>query len=134
MAGDYRSSSGSPSAGSVNIEKAENAFHDLSRQLTQGTIVDDAEKGGEGADARTLAKSGTAQDLEKGASDAESPFDLREFLTSSNDANESAGIKHKRVGVVWEEFHVDVLGGSNFKVSLNVFRNHHVHLFVESGK
>ena len=57
-----------------------------------------------------------AKDIEKGVSDSERPFDLREYLTSSNDANERAGIKHKHVGVTWEDFHVDVFGGSNFKV------------------
>jgi|SRR6266850_1546952 len=92
-------------ASSVNIEQAENAFHELSRQLSQGTFVDDREQG-----------AATAKDIEKGVSDSERPFDLREYLTSSNDANERAGIKHKHVGVTWEDFHVDVFGGSNFKV------------------
>jgi ATP-binding cassette subfamily G (WHITE) protein 2 (SNQ2) len=110
MDGVHRSSSSSPTAGSVNIKRAENSFHELSRQLTQGTVVDDKEHGAEDARART-------KDVEKGAFDPEQPFDLREYLTSSNDANERAGIKHKHVGVFWDDFHVDVLGGSDFKVS-----------------
>lgn len=46
----------------------------------------------------------------------EEPFDLREYLTSSNDKNQAAGIKHKKVTVVWEDLQVDVFGGINHKV------------------
>jgi ATP-binding cassette subfamily G (WHITE) protein 2 (SNQ2) len=115
MEGVHRSS---PTAGSVNVERAENSFHELSRQLTQGTAVDDEEHGAE--DTRVRPK-----DLEKGALDLEQPFDLREYLTSSNDANESAGIKHKHVGVLWDDFHVDVVGSSDFKVSPKVSQTRH---------
>jgi hypothetical protein len=115
MDGVHRSSS--PTAGSVNVERAENSFHELSRQLTQGTAVDE-EHGAEDTRVRTSI----AKDVEKGAFDLEQPFDLREYLTSSNDANESAGIKHKHVGVLWDDFHVDVVGSSDFKVSPKVSR------------
>jgi ATP-binding cassette subfamily G (WHITE) protein 2 (SNQ2) len=111
MEGVQHLSSPPSAASSVNVEQAENAFHELSRQLSQGTFVNDREQG--------TAMEGKAKDLEKGVSDSEEPFDLRDYLTSSNDANERAGIKHKHVGVIWQDFHVDVLGGSNFKVSWN---------------
>lgn len=115
MGGAQRSSSSTPITGhgSVNIESAENSFNELSRQLTQGTVVDDREHD---SHVPTSIGKRTTRDLEKGEADQEEPFDLREYLTSSNDANERAGIKHKHVGVVWEDFHVDVLGGSDFKV------------------
>jgi hypothetical protein len=106
----HLSSSTSAAASSVNIEQAENAFHELSRQLSQGTFVNDKER-----DA-AATRDRTSKDIEKGVFDSEQPFDLREYLTSSNDANERASIKHKHVGVIWEDFHVDVLGGTNFKV------------------
>lgn len=114
-----RSSSSSPTMdhGGVNIEKAENSFNELSRQLTQGTVVDDRDHGDETRVPTSIGKRPT-EDVEKGGVDQEQPFDLREYLSSSNDANERAGIKHKHVGVVWENFHVDVLGGSDFKVSV----------------
>jgi ATP-binding cassette subfamily G (WHITE) protein 2 (SNQ2) len=121
MGGAQRSSSSSPSTGhgGVNIEKAENSFNELSRQLTQGTVVDDKDQE-HGGDSRVIPVSQrTTKDIEKGEVDPEQPFDLREYLSSSNDANERAGIKHKHVGVVWEDFHVDVLGGSDFKVGVN---------------
>lgn len=121
----HLSSSSSAAANSVNIEQAENAFHELSRQLSQGTFVNEQDRVAAGSRARTSIDSRTAKDLEKGVSNSEQPFDLREYLTSSNDANEKAGIKHKHVGVIWEDFHVDVLGGSNFKVSWNVLTHHH---------
>ena len=114
MEGVHRSTSSLPTAGSVNIKRAETSFNELSRQLTQGTVVDDNEQGVGDSSAVDGRK---ARDVEKGALDLERPFDLREFLSSSNDANERAGIKHKHVGVLWDGFHVDVLGGSDFKVS-----------------
>ena len=55
-------------------------------------------------------------DLEKGRDHRET-FDLREYLTSSNDANSAAGIKHKHVGVTWEELEVSGIGGEENKVS-----------------
>jgi ATP-binding cassette subfamily G (WHITE) protein 2 (SNQ2) len=113
MEAAHRSSSSLPTAGSVNIERAETSFHELSRQLTQGTVVDDKEQAVGDSHA---TGSGKTRDVEKGALDAEQPFDLREYLTSSNDANERAGIKHKHVGVLWDDFHVDVVGSSDFKV------------------
>lgn len=117
MGGAQRSSSSSPTEGhgGVNIEKAETSFNELSRQLTQGTVVDD-DRGHEDTQVPSSIGKRMTQDLEKGRADLEQPFDLREYLSSSNDANERAGIKHKHVGVVWEDFHVDVLGGSDFKV------------------
>ena len=118
MGGAQRSSSSSPTTGhgGVNIEKAENSFNELSRQLTQGTVVDDNEH--EDSRVPTAVGNRMTRDLEKADVDLEQPFDLREYLTSSNDANERAGIKHKHVGVAWEDFHVDVLGGSDFKVGV----------------
>ena len=56
-------------------------------------------------------------DLEKGRDeDRQETFDLREYLTSSNDANSAAGIKHKHVGVTWEDLEVSGIGGGDNKV------------------
>jgi ATP-binding cassette subfamily G (WHITE) protein 2 (SNQ2) len=56
-------------------------------------------------------------DLEKGPDvDRQETFDLREYLTSSNDANSAAGIKHKHVGVTWEDLEVSGIGGEENKV------------------
>lgn len=112
MGDAHRSSSSLPNAGSVNVEQAETSFHDLSRQLSQGSTVGGQDRGPQNQPRGD--KKGN--DLEKASLALEQPFDLREYLTSSNEENQRAGIKHKHVGVVWEDFHVDVLGGLNSKV------------------
>ena len=60
-------------------------------------------------------------DLEKGYDeDRQETFDLREYLTSSNDAKSAAGIKHKHVGVTWEDLEVLGIGGGDNKVRRRV--------------
>jgi ATP-binding cassette subfamily G (WHITE) protein 2 (SNQ2) len=57
------------------------------------------------------------EDLEKGdVGPAEKPFDLRDYLSSANDAGSQAGIKHKHVGVTWEDLEVVGFGGVGTKV------------------
>ncbi|KAG8930788.1 hypothetical protein FRC02_003660 [Tulasnella sp. 418] len=55
--------------------------------------------------AKSISQGG---DLEKGADDEEEPFDLRAYLQQSNDASDAAGIKHKHVGVTWDDMRVEV--------------------------
>jgi hypothetical protein len=75
-----------PDAHHVDIAQAEQEFNELSRQLTIRSEV-----------VQSLTDStATAHDVEKGAAlEQQERFDLREYLTSSNDANQEAGIKHK---------------------------------------
>ncbi|KAJ3718556.1 ABC-2 type transporter-domain-containing protein [Lentinula raphanica] len=100
----------------VDVSSAERQFNELSRQLSRQYSIKKS----------TLATASveTAQvnDIEKGAEEEES-FDLREYLTSSNDANQQAGIQHKRVGVTWEDLQVDVIGGDNSKFFIRTFAN-----------
>ena len=66
------------------VTRAEEEFHALERQLTSHS--------------RKSVKKVTTNDsadVEKAPVDDEDRFDLREYLTSSNDANQAAGIKHK---------------------------------------
>lgn len=59
----------------------------------------------------------SSTDLEKGQDgNRQGDFDLREYLTSSNDANAAAGIRHKHVGVTWEDLEVLGIGGEENKV------------------
>ncbi len=83
-------------------------FNELSRALSRRSNPD-GEKSG------VRASSYSVGDVEKG--DQEDVFDLREYLQSSNDAHQSAGIKHKHVGVTWEDLEVQVFGGEDDKVS-----------------
>lgn len=55
-------------------------------------------------------------DLEKGGADTSERFDLRDYLRTSADAQERAGIRHKHVGVTWEDLQVEGIGGSRAKV------------------
>ncbi|KAH7930451.1 hypothetical protein BV22DRAFT_1028421 [Leucogyrophana mollusca] len=100
-------------ASHVDIAQAETTFNELSRQLSRRSQT--AYPSGSGS----IASTARGQDLEKGKElDEDEPFDLREYLTSSNDANQAAGIKHKHVGVTWEDLEVKVMGGADHKVSL----------------
>lgn len=82
----------------VDVAEAEAVFHALERRLTiesqKRSLHQDAEKGG----------------------DDDGVFNLRDYLQSSNDAQQAAGIKHKHVGVYWEDMQVNVFGGTGFKV------------------
>ena len=98
----------------VDVEKAEDTFNELARQLSRQSVRLD----------RSKQTSRTASvyngDLEKG-DEAEKPFDLHDYLMSSNDANQAAGIKHKHVGVTWEDLEVRVIGGADHKASHSIF-------------
>ena len=96
----------------VDIKQAENTFNELSRQLSRHSARIDQSK----QTSRTASV--YSGDLEKG-DETDRPFDLREYLTSSNDANQAAGIKHKHVGVTWEDLEVKVIGGADHKASTN---------------
>jgi ATP-binding cassette, subfamily G (WHITE), member 2, SNQ2 len=56
------------------------------------------------------------QDIEKGSLHNNEHFDLRDYLTSSIEANQGAGIQHKHVGVTWENLQVVAPGGEDDKV------------------
>ncbi|KAI5119991.1 hypothetical protein M0805_004434 [Coniferiporia weirii] len=94
----------------VNVVRAEQAFHELEREFSRTDERLNHEK--------QLNK--LAFDVEKADSD-EQPFDLKEYLSSSNDKNTEAGIKHKHVGVTWEGLRVDVDGGINHKFYVRTF-------------
>ena len=67
----------------VDVHRAEEEFNTLSRQLSNRS-------------ANIIKKStDLSHDPEKGLDTEEEHFDLREYLTSSNDSYQKAGIKHK---------------------------------------
>jgi hemerythrin-like domain-containing protein len=69
----------------IDVRRAEEEFNTLSRQLSDRS-------------ANTIKESTDSfHDSEKGLDADEEYFNLREYLTSSNDANQKAGIKHKVV-------------------------------------
>ncbi|KAG9313864.1 pleiotropic drug resistance ABC transporter [Chiua virens] len=108
----------------VDIEEAEGTFNELARQLS-GQSTSHAHPSKQTSRTASIY----AGDLEKGDK-AEKPFDLREYLTSSNDANEAAGIKHKHVGVTWEDLEVKIIGGADFKIYIHTFGDAVVNFFL----
>jgi len=72
-----------PLGGEIDVALAKSEFSELSRQLSRRS---------HSASASTI--NCEPGELEKGAA-SDDAFDFREYLTSSNDANQRAGIKHK---------------------------------------
>ena len=101
-------------ANRVDVQQAEAEFTQLRRVLSSSNS-DDLVR----AQPPTLQSEYLAHDLEKVSGDVatEERFDLREYLTSSNDASQAAGIKHKHVGVTWDDLEVIGIGGEDNKVS-----------------
>jgi ATP-binding cassette, subfamily G (WHITE), member 2, SNQ2 len=85
----------------VDVAEAEATFNELSRQLSRQSRKQSTIRGSTSDDGKNIPK-----DVEK--AEPEERFDLREYLTSSNDANQQAGIQHKHVGVVWEDLQVSL--------------------------
>ena len=77
----------------VDVDHAIEEFNLLSRQLcVQSESASQSPDSG-AASANVIVSS---HDIEKGElKDELTPFNLRAYLTSSNDANQAAGIKHK---------------------------------------
>lgn len=97
-----------PDSHHVDIANAQAHFNELERVLSIRSL--------QGASEPT-DRSSTERDPEKGEK-REEGFDLRAYLTSSNDAHEKAGLAHKHVGVTWENLQVDGIGGAGHKVGL----------------
>ena len=74
----------------VDIAQAEYEFNELSRQLSRRSAA-------ARSNSKLSCTTAAAVDIEKAEVKEEETerFDLREYLTSSNDANQKAGIKHK---------------------------------------
>ena len=102
-------------ANRVDVQQAEAEFTQLRRDLSNSNSGDRATR----AQSSTIQSEDLPHDLEKVSGDVvtEERFDLREYLTSSNDASQAAGIKHKHVGVTWDDLEVIGIGGEDNKVS-----------------
>jgi len=102
----------------VDVHQAEAEFTRLQRDLS-GTDTDYEHR----AQSSTPQPKHLPKDLEKASPDdaeaAGERFDLREYLASSNDANQAAGIKHKHVGVTWDDLEVTGIGGEDNKASFH---------------
>jgi len=98
-------------AGGVNIARAEAEFAELSKELSRTSRV-----------SRQLSRVNTHQsktnqnitDLEKASQSdgsSEEPFDLEKTLRGNREEEDAAGIKSKRIGIVWDGLTVSGIGG-----------------------
>ena len=97
--------------GSVNIHRAEADFAELSKELSRTSN-----------NARRLSrirskpsrKDDIVTDVEKsvveGSESSDEAFDLEAILRGSKDEEEAAGIKSKRIGVMWDRLTVSGIG------------------------
>lgn len=98
--------------GGVNVARAEAEFAELSKELSRVSLA-----------SQRLARVHSRQsqrdrkvpaDVEKGAEDSESsiePFHLETTLRGTKAEEEAAGIKAKRIGVLWDGLNVSGAGG-----------------------
>lgn len=61
-----------------------------------------------------------SKDVEKGKQDEEE-FDLAGTLRSGREKQDEAGIRHKQVGVAWDD--LEVIGGGGMKINIRAFPN-----------
>ena len=90
----------------VDIAQATAQFNELQRTLSIRSQRANSD----------TTRSAHEKDLEKGGQHDEETFDLRAYLTSSNEQSQAAGISHKHVGVTWENLEVEGFGGIGHKV------------------
>jgi hypothetical protein len=76
----------------------------------------------------STATSGPAPDAEKGNEEEE--FDLAETLAVGRKRSDEAGIKHKAVGVVWDD--LEVIGAGGLKINIRTFQNAVIEQFMVS--
>ncbi|KAI6120967.1 pleiotropic drug resistance ABC transporter [Pisolithus croceorrhizus] len=109
----------------VDVQGAEETFNELIRQLSKHPQTRNVYRSNLASNTASVTSYTTTPDVEKGKlaidDSDEPPFDLREYLTSSNDANQAAGIQHKHVGVTWDNLEVNVIGGVGFKAYIPTF-------------
>lgn len=99
--------------GGIAVQRAEAEFAQLSKELSRTSEVS---RRMSRVQSHRSHKNQTATDIEKGvdgssvSSDSE-PFDLEKTLRGNRDEEEAAGIKSKRIGVVWDGLTVSGIGG-----------------------
>jgi ATP-binding cassette subfamily G (WHITE) protein 2 (SNQ2) len=98
--------------GGVNVQRAEADFAELSKELSRTSNIS---RRLSRVQSRQSRKDQNIGDIEKGGvvgSDDSSveAFDLEKTLRGSRDEEEAAGIKSKRIGVIWDDLTVSGIG------------------------
>jgi hypothetical protein len=96
----------------VNVSRAEAEFAQLNRELSRTSNIS---RKLSRTQSRQSHKNQTIADVEKGQAESETssdePFDLESVLRGNRNEEEAAGIKSKRIGVVWDGLTVKGIGG-----------------------
>lgn len=98
--------------GGVNVQRAEADFAELSKELSRSSHIS---RRLSRVQSRQSRKDQATTDVEKGdiadsEASSEETFDLEKTLRGGRDEEEAAGIKSKRIGVVWDGLTVSGIG------------------------
>lgn len=97
--------------GGVNVQRAEADFAELSKELSRASNIS---RRLSRVQSKQSHKHRATTDVEKagvdGSEDSDEQFDLEATLRGSRDEEEAAGIKSKRIGVVWDGLTVSGIG------------------------
>lgn len=94
------------SHGGVNISRAEAEFAALNREFSRTSQLSRTKS--------RQSRKGATTDIEKAVEEetgSEEPFDLETVLRGNRDEEETAGIKSKQIGVLFEDLTVSGIGG-----------------------
>jgi hypothetical protein len=105
----------------VNISRAEAEFAQLNKELSRTSNIS---RKLSRTQSRQSHKNQTIADVEKGQNESETssdePFDLESVLRGNRNEEEAAGIKSKRIGVVWDGLTVCGIGGVKNYVKVSI--------------
>ncbi|RDI85073.1 hypothetical protein Vi05172_g5060 [Venturia inaequalis] len=100
---------------SVNVSSAEAQFAELSKELSRNSHKDRLSRQQSHQSRRTISKNVDQEKTiglsDSASSDSSEPFDLEAILRGNKREDEAAGIKTKKIGVVWEGLSVSGIGG-----------------------
>jgi ATP-binding cassette subfamily G (WHITE) protein 2 (SNQ2) len=102
---------------SVNVSRAEAEFAELSKELSRTSQRDrlsrqQSHQSRRGASKHVDHEKGIGTGLSSSTSSGSAePFDLEATLRGNKSEDEAAGIKTKKIGVVWEDLSVSGIGG-----------------------
>ncbi|KAF1847990.1 ABC transporter CDR4 [Cucurbitaria berberidis CBS 394.84] len=99
--------------GGVDVQRAEAEFAELNKELSR---TSHSRRLSRVQSKQSRKDHAVGNDVEKGGMDgslasSDEPFDLEKTLRGDRDEEEAAGIKSKRIGVVWEDLTVSGIGG-----------------------
>ena len=101
---------------------------ELQRQSTRRSTRSMSISGFNRAEKTTTRQSNQPDGGEKGMKTEDDEFNLAEVLRSGKEKNDEAGIKHKKVGVVWED--LEVIGGGGLKINIRNFMSAIIEQFL----